>query len=82
MGWKVIVSRSAGTDLQQIVRFIARDNPDAARRLGLRLIEKAEQLVTFPESGRIVPEFHQANIRETVHQNYRFWHAARGAPQI
>ena len=98
MGWKVILSPSATADLESIVSYIASDNPDAALRLGEKLIEKAEALTTFPESGRVVLELRQADLREVIHQNYRviyrlnrqnqmieivrFWHGARGFPSV
>ena len=55
-------------------------------------------LSTLPERGRMVPEFHQIELREVVFRSYRiiyrvnmasrsveivrFWHSARGFPQI
>ena len=98
MGWKVIVSPRADSDLENIVSYIARHNPDAATRVGHALIARAELLTQFPEMGRVVPEFGQANLRELVYRSYRviyrlkssdqlieivgFWHAARGLPHI
>jgi plasmid stabilization system protein ParE len=98
MGRKVIISPSAQSDLSDIVVYIARHNQDAATRLGHALIERAEFLGKFPETGRVVPEFGRADLRETIYRSYRiiyrvpserqvleivrFWHAARGFPQI
>ncbi len=98
MGWKVIIAPSAARDLENIVAFIARDNPDAAERLGLRLIARAETLALFPFMGRIIPEFRNPALREIIHRSYRvmyrvnakaealeiirFWHGARGFPVI
>ena len=81
-----------------IVRYVARHNPDAAARLGFELITRAENLASFPEIGRVVPEFRQKNVREVICRSYRiiyrlrpkyqrvdiirFWHAARGFPHI
>jgi toxin ParE1/3/4 len=98
MGWKVIVAPSAQADLADIVRYVARHNPDAAARLGYELITRAESVAAFPEIGRVVPEFRQSNLREVICRSYRiiyrlrhdgeridivrFWHAARGFPHI
>ncbi|MCU0772231.1 MAG: type II toxin-antitoxin system RelE/ParE family toxin [Verrucomicrobia bacterium] len=98
MGWKVIVSPSALADLEDIVRYIARHNPDAAARMGHALIARAASLALFPEMGRVVPEFHRPDLREVIHRSYRviyrvrreqeaveivrFWHGARGFPHI
>jgi plasmid stabilization system protein ParE len=98
MGWKVIIGPSAEADLQDIVTYIARHNSEAAARIGFALIARAESLATFPERGRVVPEFSRPDLRELSYSSYRviyrikqekgcvdivrFWHAARGLPQI
>lgn len=98
MGWKVIISHSAQADLEDIVRYVARHNPEAAARLGYALIARAEALAQFPEMGRVVPEFRRTELREVVHRSYRviyrlsaeteaieivrFWHGARGFPHV
>jgi toxin ParE1/3/4 len=66
--------------------------------MGNALIVRAERLAEFPEIGRPVPEFKRPELREIIHRSYRiiyrvradqpvveivrFWHAARGFPQI
>jgi plasmid stabilization system protein ParE len=98
MGWKVTISPSAQVDLEDIVRYIARHNPEAAARIGCELIARAEGLADFPEMGRMVPEFRRPELREVIHRSYRviyrvkpegeaveivrFWHGARGFPHI
>jgi plasmid stabilization system protein ParE len=42
--------------LREIVVFIARDDPQAARRFGHLLIDQALAIGEFPEMGRTVPE--------------------------
>jgi toxin ParE1/3/4 len=98
MGWKIVIAPSARADLESIVRFIARHNSDAAARVGYELIVRADGLASFPEMGRIVPEFKRPDLREVVCRSYRiihrlhrdrqevqivrFWHGARGFPQV
>jgi toxin ParE1/3/4 len=48
------ITSQAARDLQEIVTYIARDNPAAAERFGLALVEKAELLKTFPMLGKKV----------------------------
>lgn len=48
MDYQVILSLKAVRDLEMIVRYIALNNPDAARRLGERLLEKTKELKQFP----------------------------------
>jgi len=98
MDCKGIISPRAIQDLQEIVRYIAFDNPKAAERFGYALIDAAMALATFPERGRFVPELDDGMTRELVYSPYRivyrinqeqkavwvsrFWHAARGTPEI
>lgn len=98
MGIPVILTPQSQNDLRQIVRFIARDNPVRARTFGNTLIDKALSVGAFPEMGRIVPELGDDRVREIIHGSYRiiyevfrepsrvfvlrFWHGARGTPQI
>ena len=98
MDCKVILSPRAVQDLGEIVRYISFDNPQAAERFGYTLIDVALSLKNLPERGRFVPEFPDGVTREILHGHYRivyrfnqdqkavwvsrFWHAARGTPEI
>jgi plasmid stabilization system protein ParE len=54
--FKVQWTFAASQDLESIVDFVARDNPQAARRTLANLHKRAETLKTLPERGRVVPE--------------------------
>jgi addiction module RelE/StbE family toxin len=98
MGFKIVFTKPAITDLNEIVSFISRDNSQVAERFGYTIIEKTEPLAEFPLIGRVVPEFKVPSIREIIHRPYRIiyrvreeqkvieilrvWHAARGTPGI
>lgn len=98
MGHKVVLTPQAQDDLREIVSFIARQNPERARSFGHELIDHALTLTEWPERGRMVPEISDPNVREIVHRPYRiiyevfrsqntvyvlrFWHGARGEPEI
>ena len=93
MDCKVVISPRAIQDLREIVRYISFDNPDAAARLGDKLIDAAMSLISFPEIGRLVPELDDGITRELIVRPYRliyrfdskensvlvsrFWHGAR-----
>lgn len=98
MGFKIVFTKPAILDLESLVSFIARDNPQAAEQFGYAIIQKAETLNDFPFLGRVVPEFKIETIREVIHRPYRIvyrvseeqkmieilrvWHAARGLPKL
>ncbi len=96
--FKVILSPRALRDLEEIVTYIAADDPQAAERFGQQLISQAEAIGSHPFAGRAVPEFGDPKIRERIFRPYqivhgadqdrrlmvisRFWHAARGTPDV
>jgi len=62
--------RSLG-DLEEIIKYIARDSPAAARNFALKIIEAVDVLEIFAMTGRTVPEYRDTNIREILYRNYR-----------
>ena len=58
-------------DLQDIHAFIAKDSVHYADHQVERIISIEEQLATFPESGRAVPEYESTDIRELIIGRYR-----------
>lgn len=71
MDFQVFFSNEALSDLERIVAYIAPHNSSAAERLGNQLIDAALSLRQFPERGRSVPEFRQAELRELTFRSYR-----------
>ena len=71
MAYKLIWSPAARDDLHDIVVFIARDNPNRAMSFGYELISETDRLQEFPESGRIVPEYRNADIRSSTLSEWR-----------
>ena len=49
MDFKVLIADSAIADLKEIVEFVAEDNPQAASRLGEKLLAHALSLGSLPE---------------------------------
>ncbi len=64
-------SLTAGTDLQDIEDFIARDSILHAITFVDRIVESAETLSKTPHIGRIVPEFNRPDLREVIFRSYR-----------
>lgn len=98
MAHRLTWSPAALLDLREILDYIAEDDPTAARTFIQSLFRAVERLPTFPESGRVVPEFDDPTIREiirrpcrivyrirtgaTLIEIVRVWHAARGTPDL
>lgn len=54
--YKVIWSKSAERDLEEIVLYIAEENPLNAKKVLNKIKEKASNLSSIPHKGIIVPE--------------------------
>lgn len=59
------------SDLNGIGRYIAADNPLAARRFVAKLRQRAREALDAPLSNRMVPELSREDIREVLEGNYR-----------
>jgi toxin ParE1/3/4 len=67
----------ARRDLLAIGRYIALDNPVAARRWVERFQARTRQAATMPMAGRVVPELHRDDIREVFVRTYRIVYRVR-----
>ncbi len=68
---KVIWTDKAVSHLRSIHEYIAHDSHIYASRFIKVLIAQTKIIESFPNSGRIVPEFGDENIRELIYNNYR-----------
>ncbi|MCH8486834.1 MAG: type II toxin-antitoxin system RelE/ParE family toxin [Candidatus Cyclonatronum sp.] len=68
---EIIWTNQALNRLNEFVDYIARDNPEAAEKWALGIIDRTDQLAEQPESGRIVPEYNEPDLRELIAGNYR-----------
>jgi plasmid stabilization system protein ParE len=96
MGWKITFAPQALEELEQIVRFIAQVDSQAAIRFGNYLVDRAESLANFPELGTSYRK--RPNVRRLLCRSYYiyyrivrkeqlieimdFWHSARREPWI
>jgi toxin ParE1/3/4 len=67
----IIWSRQAQDDLATIRSFIARDSERYAQLTVDRLVTATDRLLSFPRSGRVVPEVGDENLRELLIGFYR-----------
>lgn len=95
MGCKIIFSPQAIADLESTVRYIARDNPEAAVRVGNALLDRVSILESFPLIGssylkrpgvrRLVSRpyiiYYRVRLDDNCVDILRYWHGARGEPK-
>lgn len=82
--------------MESAVRFIAKDNPDAAVRVGNSLIDRVAIPEDFPLVGSPYPKrpsvrklvsrpyiiFYRPRLEENCVDILRYWHGARGEPKL
>ena len=68
---KVSWSYVALGNLIETNKYIASENPEAARKVINDIFEAGNKIKAFPEKGRIVPELRRKNIREVFCYEYR-----------
>lgn len=65
-------AESALADLEALRSWYAEQGvPEVGARFLAEIVGQVEQLAAFPESGRIVPEFGLAAVREVLHVPFR-----------
>ena len=96
MGCKIIFSPQAISDLESATRYIAKDDPDAAIRVGNALIDRVSILENFPLLGSLYPK--RPGVRKLVSRPYiifyrlrveancvdilRYWHGTQNDPEV
>lgn len=60
--YEIIWAGVAENDLKEIIEYIATDSPANALKILKKIKQKASDLYTLPERGRIVPELQDQGI--------------------
>lgn len=68
---RVLWTQESLLRLDQIERYIARNNPERSVRFIEMLMQKGESIADNPDKGRVVPEYGDARVRELIVGNYR-----------
>ena len=68
---QVVWANAAIDDLQRLREYFEPASPRFAEKLMDQLISRTRMLADFPQSGRMVPEFENAQLREVRSGNYR-----------
>ena len=77
MAIKVRWSPGSVADLEDICHFISKDSDYYARMFAQKMLDIVEGIPSFPESGRIVPEYQRQDLREKIYKNYRIVYRIR-----
>jgi toxin ParE1/3/4 len=64
-------TETAIQQLSNLYTYLCQTSPPYAQRTIDRLTRRSQQIATFPNSGRVVPEFDNDRIREIIEGKYR-----------
>lgn len=68
---RVIWTPEAQAHLEGIYQYVKRDAPFYAQGVIDKLTRRSQQLVDHPQSGRVVPDYDDRNLRELIVFPYR-----------
>jgi toxin ParE1/3/4 len=78
MAYSVGWSPRAIADVDAIAGYISRDSATYASAIVSKILAATRNLGTFPQSGRMVPEFSDEAIREKIVAGYRVIYRIEG----
>lgn len=74
---RLIWTERASSDIEAIVRYIARRDPGAASRVGFGIYERAQILLTHPDAGTILGELREGDWRKLVFRRWKIVYTHR-----
>ena len=77
MDRKLIWTEKASGDIEAIVRYIARRNPNAAARIGASIYERAQILLQHPDAGSILDELREGGWRKLIFRRWKIVYTIR-----
>ena len=77
MDRKLIWTEKASSDIEAIVRYIARRDPSAAARIGLGIYDRAQIFLHHPEAGTILDELRNGGWRKLIFRRWKIVYTIR-----
>ena len=73
---KIRFTPGARAEFLEALEFIRQEDPHAAKAFRQRTKSVLNRLSSFPQSGRVIPEFSDLPHREVIIPPYRFFYRA------
>ena len=73
----LIWTERASADIEAIVRYIARRNPQAATSIGLGIYNRAQLLLTHPQAGTFLDELRDGGWRKLIFRRWKIIYTIR-----
>jgi plasmid stabilization system protein ParE len=79
---QILWTERASADIEAIVRYIARRDPDAAGRIGRGIFERVQILLGNPESGSVLDELRDGGWRKLIYRRWKIIYTVRDSALI
>jgi plasmid stabilization system protein ParE len=77
MGVELKWTERASADIEAIVRYIARRDPEAASRIGLDIYDRAQQLIEQPKLGSVELSLPEGEWRKLLFRRWKIIYTLR-----
>jgi plasmid stabilization system protein ParE len=77
MDRKLIWTERASSDIEAIVRYVARRDPSAAARIGFGIYDRVQLLLEHPEAGTILDELREGGWRKLIFRRWKIVYTIR-----
>jgi len=77
MDRKIIWTERASADIEAIVRYISRRDPQAAARIGIGIYDRAQILLEHPEAGSVLDELRDGGWRKLIFRRWKIVYTIR-----
>jgi plasmid stabilization system protein ParE len=77
MDRKIIWTERASADIEAIVRYISRRDPQAAARIGIGIYDRAQILLEHGEAGSILDELRDGGWRKLIFRRWKIVYTIR-----
>lgn len=74
---KLVWTERASGDIEAIVRYIARRDPNAASRIGVGIYDRVQILQQNPEAGSILDELRAGGWRKLIFRRWKVIYTIR-----
>ena len=74
---KIVWTERASGDIEAIVRYIARRDPNAAGRIGVGIYDRVQILQQNPEAGSILDELRAGGWRKLIYRRWKIIYTFR-----
>jgi toxin ParE1/3/4 len=75
---KVVWTSEARERLLEIQAYISQYSPKAARSVTTRILQRSRKLASPPTTGRRLPEYPEAELREVLERPFRIIYLVKG----